>query len=301
MKSKIGRQIFLGVLGVIGALFLQAATAAGMPLVLLDQKALPAIIRDRGAKVLEVTKLAGGMTAYSVEKDGKPLVIYVTADSAVAFVGVMFDAQTGANLSDVVVQRAENLAKNGAKPKDSLGSGVASEVAAAPNRPANADVQKISSRLSSAVVAGITEGKGSPGETTFVFFDPRCPYCHKLYLNSRDLVVRGATVKWIPVNTLGDAGLPISAEVLRRGLPGLEAMANGRLLGGPPVSEKSRTEIEANTVFMKMVTQQAGLTPATPTIVFQGKTGKFSIIQDDGSDKVALAASFGRAIKGSRQ
>jgi len=47
----------------------------------------------------------------------------------------------------------------------------------------------------------ISEGKG-PG-VLYIFFDPNCPYCHQLYLNTRDWVREDKVqLRWIPVGIL---------------------------------------------------------------------------------------------------
>lgn len=266
------------------AVLLPMLADAQMPPVLRDQASVPAIIRDGGAQVVEVSSAPGGMTAYTVTKDGKPLIFYISQDKAVAFVGVMFDAKTGANLSDAFVDRGQKLLAGQIKPlvhvpKESSVPGVS-----------------VASHLGSAAVAGITEGAANPAQITYVFFDPRCPYCHKLYQNTRAAAKAGKSIKWIPVNTLGDEGVGLSALTLRQGRPGLDDLSNGRMGkgGAIPVSTKERADIQANTQLLKAIVQQAGLPAATPTIVFQDLNGKLSVIQDDGSDKKALAAAFGR-------
>ena len=47
----------------------------------------------------------------------------------------------------------------------------------------------------------ISEGKSS--HVVYIFFDPNCPYCHKLYLGTRQWVQQGKLeVRWIPTGTL---------------------------------------------------------------------------------------------------
>lgn len=256
---------------------------AQQPPVVRDQTGVPGLISNGGARVLDVSAAPGGMTAYTVEKDGKPLIFYVSPDRSVAFVGVMFDARTGKNLSDAYVENSQKLLAGG---QITPPTGLQSQ---------SVEERSIAGHLASAAVVGVTEGRASSADTTFVFFDPRCPYCHKLYQNTRELAKRGATIKWIPVNTLGDVGVPIAVQAVRRGKEGMDALANGRIPSGGTVSMKERAEIEANTSLMRtLVQQQPGMKMATPTIVFQDKSRKLTMYQDDGTDKAALMASFGR-------
>lgn len=47
----------------------------------------------------------------------------------------------------------------------------------------------------------LEEGKSS--HLLYVFFDPNCPYCHKVYVNTREAVKHGdIRIRWIPVGVL---------------------------------------------------------------------------------------------------
>lgn len=261
--------------------------AQKMPLPILEQGGTLPFITQGGARVLEVTKGPGGMYTYLVQKDGKPVVFYVSPDKTVAFVGVMFDTATGRNLSDHYVQRAQQLAAGG--------GGGAPGQATPPAAPADAGGLPLAmgKQLGSAAVAGVTEGTQSD-KTVYVFFDPQCGYCHNLHKNTRELVKAGASVKWIPVNTLGDAGLPLSVAAVRGGPPAMELLSSQRLQPAADVPLKARTDIQANTQLLKSLVTSVGLRAATPTIVYPDRGGKMAVLQDDGSNKAGLVAAFGR-------
>ena len=268
-------------------LAVSAVSAFGQMNTVLHSQSTPKFIKDSGATVLEVSKAPGGMTVYIVSKGGSPAVFYASPDGTVAFVGVMFDAKTGRNLSDAFVERGQKLLE---------ANGGAARPAAMKESATGAGDLPVMAHMKSQAVPGIIEGTLSP-TTTYVFFDPRCHYCHNLFTATRDLAKRGASIKWIPVNTLGDQGLTLSAQVLQRGISGLDALANGTLKSGPDVSLNDRVTIEGNTTLLRAIVQEVKMQPATPTIVFQDKNGKLSVLQDDGSNKVALAAAFGRGAK----
>lgn len=260
---------------------LAATASAQMPQPLRDRSsaaAVPPIIRDKGGRVLDVAKGPGGMTVYTVEKDGKPVIFYVTPDGAAALVGVMFDAKTGANLSESFLEHSYALIGRDPKPKADV-----------------VIVNQVAQHLASPEVVGVVEGKAEATKTTFVFFDPRCPYCHNLFANTREQAKRGANIKWIPVNTLGEPGVPISAAILRKGKPALVEVMAGHLKDGVPPTMDERAKIEANTVLFGAIVRQLGKKPATPTFLFQDGNGKLTVVQDDGSNKVALTAAFGKA------
>lgn len=259
--------------------------AAQKPLVLRDGAAkapVPEIITNGGGQVMQTGRGPGGLTTFLVNKDGKPVVFYLTPDGTTAIVGVLFDARTGQNLSDAYVERAQALVagRGGASataPIESLG-----------------DALPVAKHLASVAVSGVTEGSAPSEKMVFVFFDPRCPHCHVLFNKTREVAKRGVAIKWIPVNTLGDTGVPSSAAVLRRGVPAMRELSAGTLRPEGTPSALEQSSISANTVLLRAVTQAAGKPPATPTILYQGLNGRMSVIQDDGSDEKAFAAAFGR-------
>lgn len=50
---------------------------------------------------------------------------------------------------------------------------------------------------------GYVEGDASPFKTLYVFFDPKCPYCHKAFSQTRKYMKEGYAIKWIPVDFVG--------------------------------------------------------------------------------------------------
>ncbi len=266
-------------------------------------ESVPEFITERGAKVVKTEAAPGGMTAFTVEKDGRHAVFFTSPDKAVTFLGVMFDSKTGANLSDKLlppdqqpvkkvaepspaVQRQDPLPQSAYAKRDAI-SGHMQALEAGEKKG-----QSLADHMVSDKVFGVVEGKSSK-DTVFVFIDPRCPYCHALYHNTRYSAKAGKSIKWIPVNTLGDEGVPKSAQLLKDGVKSLDAMANDKLAGITP-SADDRRRIDENTAFMYVLAQKMGVPMATPTILFRSeKTGKLVIAQDDGSNAAILKAAFG--------
>ena len=297
------------------ASMVSAAQAAG------NEKA-PAFIEARGGKITKVEKAPGGMTAYTVEKNGNTAVFFVSPDSKVAMIGVMFDAKTGENLSDRMLPAnpvpnpaavvAEAQAKAAAKPQAEgpfvpppvsprpappkaemdkvFNDGPLRENMAAINK-ASSDGKTLSEHLRSDKVPGVLEGRASI-KTAFVFFDPRCPYCHNLYDNTRKAAGKGASIKWIPVNTLGDQGLPVSNQLLKDGASALPAWYKNALPGVAP-NPIERSRIDMNTALFFMITNKLGEKPATPTILFMNeKSGRLVLAQDDGTAQGLIDNAF---------
>ena len=269
-------------------LLLSAAAMAQMPTPIRDGiKKEPAFITERGAKVVKVEPAPGGLTAYTAVKDGKAFVVFATPDQKVTIVGVLFDSKTGENLSDAIVERSQQAF--GGIGADPVAPGVAPQGRIISGAEAH---QPIAEMLFSDAVAGIREGQGRPLTTSYVFFDPRCPYCHALFERTRKIAKAGTSIKWIPVNTLGHEGVPLSVEVLRKGIPALELLSKNRLPPAADPTSLERERIQMNTKFFVDIAKQAGKQAATPTIVFARPDAKFGVVQDDGSDEKAFAAAF---------
>lgn len=263
---------------------------AKMPLPLLEQAkaSAPAFLKDKGAELLDVAPAPGGLTAYTAVKNGNTIIVYTTPDQSVSIVGALFDAKTGANLSDQFLARSDEIVSKSGHASTSVQS-----VASSTDTVLNGQKARlpIANYLFSEQVAGIKEGSGNAVGTTYVFIDPRCGYCHNLYHNTRKVAAQGASIKWIPVNTLGEKGIPISAAALRGGGTALDALANNKLRGQDPTSAE-REQIRLNTQIFSDIANQVGKPMATPSIVFLSANGKFSVVQDDGSDKAAFSAAF---------
>lgn len=68
-------------------------------------------------------------------------------------------------------------------------------------------------------LAGVREGNAPPQDTVYLFFDPRCPYCHQAYRATRKAVQQGFSIKWIPTDVLGEppgqpSGMRLASGIL---------------------------------------------------------------------------------------
>lgn len=272
---------------------------------------VPEFIAQRGAKVIQIRDAEAGMTAMTIEKDGKQGVLFTSPDNSVAFFGVMFDAKTGANISDKYMPPKEKLV--GAAALAEQQAQARNSVLSAQRVQEHVEVvekstETLRDHLLSDKVTGILEGKPS-ANTAFVFFDPLCGHCHKLYENTRSYVKAGASIKWIPINILGDQGLPMSVEAVKRGPQGLKDLVDGKLDNSPlrplPAPQSvERAVIDHNTTFLyimiqKMQAKNPGLKVATPTI-FYAQQGQMAVGQFDGTEpniKTAMDMAFGSKAK----
>lgn len=167
----------------------------------------------------------GGLTAWTVEKNGHQVVLFSTPDSAVLFTGVAWNAESGANISDAFLPGAAQVANPAPAP---------AAVAVAPAAPMMSPVVAPNVREAAAMdgsfkgavpesmktvdsLAGVKEGKGGIGDTVYIIIDPRCPYCREAYNLTRAYAAKGHSIKWIPSAALGNPedGVPLAATILQ--------------------------------------------------------------------------------------
>lgn len=126
----------------------------------------------------------------------------------------------------------------------------------------------------------IAEGSGK--RILYIFFDPDCPYCHKLYDTLRPLVAkRDLQLRWIPVGMLADTSLDKAAAILQADDP-LAAFhdnednfgfsdsgAGGGIAPATTVSEQTRLNLAANLSLL----QEQNLF-VVPVAVFRANDGQ---------------------------
>jgi hypothetical protein len=170
----------------------------------------------------------GGLTAWTVEKNGHQVVLFSTPDSAVLFTGVAWNAETGTNISDAFLPGAAQAAS------PLSASPPVAAAAAAPVAPMMSPVAAPNVREAAAMdgsfkgaipesmktvdtLAGVKEGKGGIGDTVYIIIDPRCPYCRETYNLTRAYAAKGHSIKWIPSAALGNPadGVPLAATILQ--------------------------------------------------------------------------------------
>lgn len=127
----------------------------------------------------------------------------------------------------------------------------------------------------------IAEGKGP--HVIYIFFDPNCPYCHKLFEETRSYVKQGkVTLRWIPVGVLtttseGKAAAMLQAKDRLKAFyhnenhysrSGGGALEEG--LAGPKVEK----ELKAN----ERLLGRTGF-GAVPTLLYRASNGDAELVQ----------------------
>lgn len=137
-----------------------AAAAASLAFAAPPLPATLQALQKQGLSVVGTFPSAGGMTAYAAHAGTEPVALYLTPDGKHVIAGTLFDA-TGKNLT----------------------SGELKRVLAQPM------AEAVWSRLDKS--HWIADGRKDAPRTVYVFTDPNCPYCNKLWADARPWVDAG--------------------------------------------------------------------------------------------------------------
>ncbi len=138
-------------------------------------------------------------------------------------------------------------------------------------------------------VSWIAEGNGP--RLIYIFFDPNCPYCHKLYQESRTWVSRdGLQLRWIPVGILMPSSAGKAVAILEAKDPLVAFRENEDKFGSAPkfggIAETSPSlatgkRLQQNTMLFK----QTGM-PGVPVILFREASGSVRIVEGTPSPRL---------------
>ena len=195
-----------------------------------------------------------------------PVVVWITADGKTLIAGNVFDVR-GRNLTQMATLRlAGEPSLTPVRPPDP---------AAVSPTPAGPSV------LAPGAFRAMTRGgrflrEGTGRRTLWIFLDPDCIWCHRLYtgLKAHPLPADVA-VNWVPVAFLKPSSVGRAETLLAGGLPALDKdetrFDETTEEGGVP--ETHRPDLEAKIRENTQILVALGGT-MTPTVVFQDRTGR---------------------------
>jgi len=207
----------------------------------------------------------GGLTAWTVEKEGKKIVLYTTKDSQALFMGVVWDAATGQNLSDQFSVR--NVSNEHLVSTSLISEAPNISIPAAFDGEFNLPIPESMKTVDS--LMGLKEGEGGIVDTLYIIIDPRCPYCRRAYDITREYVKKGHTIKWIPTVALGEAeeGLPLAATILQSKELADRILGNHEQIKTSPTKEIEEA-LHTNLAFMFAAFEQNGNGQAGVPVAF---------------------------------
>ncbi|WP_407792403.1 thiol:disulfide interchange protein DsbG [Pigmentiphaga litoralis] len=136
------------------------AFVAPLPGVAADKPAVITALEGQGIEVVGPMPASGGLTGWAAHAGGRPVALYLTPDGKHVIAGTMLDVD-GQDVTKAALQKA-----------------VAPVMSA-----------KLWQQVEQS--AWIADGKANAPRVVYVFTDPNCPYCNKLWSDARPWVDAG--------------------------------------------------------------------------------------------------------------
>lgn len=255
-----------------------ASAAASQALAATPLPAPLQALQKQGLSIVGTFPSPGGMTAYAAHAGTEPIALYLTPDGKHVIAGSLFDA-TGRNLTTTALDKV-----------------VAQPMA-----------ESIWGQLAKS--HWIADGREDAPRTIYVFTDPNCPYCNKLWADARPWVDAGKVqLRHVMVGILTPTSAGKAAALLgaRQPAAALDAherahvASNAKTLasGRPkPLGDDSlkplavipaalASQLDANAALMSTYGLQA-----TPALAW--KDSKGSVQMRQGAPESDLAGIFG--------
>lgn len=135
----------------------------------------------------------------------------------------------------------------------------------------------------------LTEGNDDAEKELWIFFDPNCPYCNKLWKSSREFIESGyLKVNWMPVAFLRDTSAGKVAHFWQAEDP-IKTFREAELKfsegGAEPVKQSdikisTKRMLDTNLEYMRDFDSNG-----TPTIVYETKNGRVEVISSSMSEE----------------
>jgi len=229
---------------VIKAILLTACVSVSAAASAAENNITPAEqhLLSQGVKITQRFVSGSGMRAIVADSGTEKRLFYLTADGKHLVSGIVFDAQ-GNNVTNADMNKA----------------GVPSVVGAEKIMNA-AQLRQLWDRAEQR--SWIQDGKS--GKLIYVFFDPNCPYCHRLWATLRAGVQAGKVqVRWLPVALLKDTSEPLGAAIYANPDEGLGQMVNHQL---QPVAVSN--QVKRNMALNLLLLRDTGYT-GVPVLMFK--------------------------------
>lgn len=207
--------------------------------------------------------IEGGLTAWTIgSKSGKVAVFYTTPDEKVMIKGDLWRILDRKNLSDNINIGALNFAAPDFKnrvltsiKKNKIESTAKPVIVKNNDLHSSAEIVGNYKGATPQIItilhesAGYKEGTGSPIDTLYIYYDPRCKWCHEVFYKTRPYVKKGFSIKWLPTLARGKSenGYAMAASILQK--PNQNTLENSFKRDSKyqvQATEKSRKDIDLN-------------------------------------------------------
>lgn len=243
---------------------LAALLAAPTVALAADYPAPIKAMQERGIEVLEKVDAPANLTAYTALYQGRPLVLYVTADNKHALIGSLLDEQ-GTDLTGSVVEE---------------------KIVRPQGEKMWAEMEKMD---------WIKDGSDKAKQIAYVFTDPNCPYCKKFWADARPWVDAGEVqLRHFVVGMLSEGSAKKAASILM-------AKDQTKALNDNESGKKAAKEITVSAAVKKqldtnMQMMQGLGASGTPAIFYKDETGLLQL-QPGAASAEKLVEMFGAKPK----
>ena len=159
------------------------------------------------------------------------------------------------------------------------------------------DPQSAASILKIIEKLGYIEGKTKPSagkQYAYIFFDPRCPYCHKAF-NALDSVI---PIRWIPVPLLGNDPVPLTEKLLNNPTSdNLDTVFSGKDFATTETAAKSQLNVLLNNVRAFKVLTLSLSGQGVPIIIIPKTDGRiYAQVGFEDSDKQKIIYAYQKDV-----
>lgn len=210
-------------------------------------------LMSKGVKIIQSFPSVSGFKAIVADNGKEKRLFYVTPDGKSLVAGIVFDT-AGNNVTATDMTRAGVSDNGNANIK---------------NIPAP-QLESIWSRAEK--LHWIADGKAG-AKTIYVFFDPNCPYCHRLWTTLRNPVQSGKIqVRWLPVPILKESSKGLGAALYASSNPA-DAMA--RMINHQLEPIQVDVMANRNMAYNLLLLRDTGYT-GVPTVLYR-QAGKIHV------------------------
>ncbi len=222
-------------------------------------------------KIISSKKIDEQLNAWIIEKNGKRVLLYTTANNNIILSGIAWDTKSKQNINTQFNTFLNHSINNNSNVKPNANTNASSSVS---NTVDNSNALAAMTAVSS--LEGIKEGNASYLNTLYIIFDPRCPHCRTAYNASRKYIAAGKSIKWIPALVLGGNqkdGEMRAAALLQASNKEEQNNAMAKILGEKQSSNikpttKTRQILQKNADYFFTATKNSNIEPAGVPIGF---------------------------------
>lgn len=299
LRSLIVAMVGAAIFGASTATLLESGPGGGPGMVSMGRaNAIVEKLTHRQAHVERVFPGPNGLTGMVIDGSQGPVISWMTNTRSAVIIGGVVDAETNQNMT---LQATEHYAQTGnrqpmaAKSGDAAANagdaGGAAQAANAPDQHAalsgESALQSFLTSSRNGDLAEVSQPGLSGPHSLYVFVDPNCIFCHKMfeYVQSHQVQLQkaGVRVVYVPVAILKQSSIAKAAEIVKNGWTALsqdeqgfnDGSEEGGLIGlsGADFVRYS-APVHANSRWLRNLSAANHASEGTPFLVWRAGNGQ---------------------------